>query len=614
MSEFNTLGLAAPVLEALTKVGYETPSPIQAATIPVLLEGQDLIGQAQTGTGKTAAFALPMLSTIDLKANVRTEGISALILTPTRELAIQVAEACQKYAHFLPNFHVLPIYGGQGYDHQLRQLRRGVHVVVGTPGRVMDHIRRGTLNLSRLQMLVLDEADEMLRMGFIDDVEWILSRTPEERQIALFSATMPPPIRKVAQRYLNNPQEIKIKAKTETATTISQRYWQVSGLHKLDALTRILEVEEFDAVIIFVRTKTMTTELSERLNARGYDCEALNGDIPQNLRERTIEKLKAKKIDFVVATDVAARGLDVPRISHVVNYDIPQDIESYVHRIGRTGRAGNTGEAILFVSNRERHLLRAIEKHTRQKITSMQLPSTDAVNEQRRSRFKARITETLDGKDLDLFEQVVSEYQEEFETDPARIAAALAYLVQGETPLFIKDQPRRARREHDDFKGKSERQGKNFEREPRRKKQRPDSKARPLKDDSGVEMKRFQVQVGYDHEVTPRHIVGAIANEANLDSRYIGQIEIHDDFTTVDLPANLSPEAMKDLQKAWVCGRRLAIHVYGEAAPAAKADGRPPKKKYGNSKKAKNFKKNKSKQAAGDQPLKRQRKRKPKLD
>jgi len=611
MSEFNTLGLAAPVLEALAKVGYETPSPIQAATIPVLLDGCDLIGQAQTGTGKTAAFALPMLSTIDLTANVRTDGISALILTPTRELAIQVAEACQRYAHFFPNFHVLPIYGGQGYDHQLRQLRRGVHVVVGTPGRVMDHIRRGTLNLSRLQMMVLDEADEMLRMGFIDDVEWILERTPEKRQIALFSATMPPPIRKVAQRYLDNPQEIKIKAKTETATTINQRYWQVSGLHKLDALTRILEIEEFDAVIIFVRTKTMTTELSERLNARGHECEAINGDIPQNLRERAIEKLKSGKIDFLVATDVAARGLDVRRISHVINYDIPQDIESYVHRIGRTGRAGNSGEAILFVSNRERHLLRAIERHTRQPITPMQLPSTDAVNEQRRSRFKNRITETLDGKDLDLFEQLVSEYQEEFETDPARIAAALAYLVQGETPLLLKDAPRKARRERDDFAGKRDHKDK-FERSPRRKKQRPDSQARPLKDDSDVNMKRFQIQVGYDHEVTPRHIVGAIANEAKLDSRYIGQIEIHDDFTTVDLPANLSPEAIRDLQKAWVCGRRLAIHPYGEAAPAAKADNRPPKKKYGNNRKVKNHKKTKE-DKVGEQPLKRQRKSKPKF-
>ncbi|MGL5607422.1 MAG: DEAD/DEAH box helicase, partial [Aeromonas veronii] len=390
---FSELGLAAPVLKALQDVGYERPSPIQAAAIPHLMAGHDLLGQAQTGTGKTAAFALPLLSR--LEAGNRNTQI--LVLAPTRELALQVAEACQRYAHHMPDFHVLPIYGGASYETQTRALRRGAQVVVGTPGRVMDLIRRKNLDLSGLKALVLDEADEMLRMGFIDDVDWIMEQCPSTRQVALFSATMPEQIRRVAQKHLKQPKEIKIASKTATATTIRQRYWQVTGLHKLDAMTRLLEVESYEALLVFVRTKNAAEELAGKLAARGHACEALHGDIPQKLRERTVDKLRQGQLDILIATDVVARGLDVERITHVVNYDIPYDTESYVHRIGRTGRAGRKGEAILFVAPRERRMLRAIEHATRQAIEPMKMPSTEDINQHRLAKFKERIRETMMG-------------------------------------------------------------------------------------------------------------------------------------------------------------------------------------------------------------------------
>ena len=386
-TSFAALGLPEGLLKALVDVGYETPTPIQAQSIPVLLTGRDLLGQAQTGTGKTAAFALPLLARTDMSL----AHPQILVLAPTRELAIQVAEACQTYARHLPNFHVLPIYGGQSYTVQLRQLKRGAQVVVGTPGRIMDHMRRGTLKLDNVTALVLDEADEMLRMGFIDDVDWILDHTPPTRQIAMFSATLPETIRKIAERHLRDPHTIRIKARTTTAATVRQRFWAVGGLHKLDALTRVLETEPLDAAIIFVRTKTATVELAEKLAARGYACEPLNGDIPQAQREKTVEKLRQGKVDLLVATDVAARGLDVQRVSHVINYDIPYDTESYVHRIGRTGRAGRAGEAILFVAHRERRMLHAIEKATRQPIEPMQMPSVSDINQARMTRFKQRV-------------------------------------------------------------------------------------------------------------------------------------------------------------------------------------------------------------------------------
>ena len=423
---FSELGLAAPILKAVQEAGYETPSPIQAKSIAPLLEGRDLLGQAQTGTGKTAAFALPLLSRINPKA----KSPQMLVLAPTRELAIQVAEAIQSYARHLKGLHVLPIYGGQSMGIQLRQLQRHPQVIVGTPGRVLDHIRRGTLKLGELQSLVLDEADEMLRMGFIDDVETILKETPAERQVALFSATMPAPIHRVSKRYLKNPVEIRIETKTSTVDTINQRYWQVTGTHKLDALTRILEVENFDAMIIFVRTKNATAELAEKLEARGYSSSPLNGDMNQAAREKAVDRMKKGKLDILVATDVAARGLDIERISHVVNYDVPYDTESYVHRIGRTGRAGRKGEAILFISPREKRMLFAIEKATRQTITKMQLPSSEDIADRRVMQFNQQLSETIESQDLAFFQTVINDYQQEHEADPLEVAAALVYLVQ----------------------------------------------------------------------------------------------------------------------------------------------------------------------------------------
>ncbi|MFZ1641646.1 MAG: DEAD/DEAH box helicase, partial [Candidatus Contendobacter sp.] len=431
ITQFEELALSPALLQTLKEVGYEAPSPIQAACIPHLLAGHDLIGQAQTGTGKTAAFALPLLQRLDL-ADCQPQ---VLVLTPTRELAIQVAEAFQSYARHLPGFHVLPIYGGQSMTLQLRHLRRGAHVVVGTPGRIMDHLRRETLALDGLRSVVLDEADEMLRMGFIEDVDWILERTPPERQIALFSATMPEPIRQVAHRHLRDPREVKIQTRTATVATVQQRYWQVSGLHKLDALNRILEVEELDAALVFVRTKIAATELAERLEARGYACAALHGDMTQALRERTIEQLKGNAIDIVIATDVAARGLDVQRISHVINYDIPYDAEAYIHRIGRTGRAGRAGNAILFVAPREMRMLRVIEKATRQPITPMQPPSQAAIAGHRLTRFKQKILDTLAAQELGFFHEVVGQIEQEQDIGAGDIAAALAYLMQRDRPL-----------------------------------------------------------------------------------------------------------------------------------------------------------------------------------
>ncbi|MGR0279605.1 DEAD/DEAH box helicase [Marinomonas dokdonensis] len=574
---FDSLGLIAPVLKAVSDLGYEQPSAIQAQSIPHLLEGHDLLGQAQTGTGKTAAFALPLLSRLD--ATDRTTQL--LVLAPTRELAIQVSEAFQSYARNIPDFHVLPIYGGMSYDTQLRQLRRGVQVVVGTPGRVMDHIRRKTLKLDGLKALVLDEADEMLRMGFIDDVEWILEHTPAERQIALFSATMPSIIRQVANRHLNNPKEVKIVTKTSTATTISQKYWQVSGLHKLDALTRILEMSEHDGMIIFVRTKAATVELAEKLTARGHACEALNGDISQNLRERTVDRIKKGQIDILVATDVVARGLDVERVSHVVNYDIPYDTESYVHRIGRTGRAGRSGTAILFVAHRERRMLQAIERATRQPIERMELPTASDINEQRVSRFKQRITDTLDNENLDFFLELAQSYHKDNDVDPLKMAAALAHMAQGKTPLLLSEmevrQERRERRDRDDRPSRGDRPDRG---ERQQRKQRPvTADAMPLKDDPNMSMTRYVVQVGYSNGVKPGNIVGAIANEADIESRYIGHIEIYEDFATVDLPSNLTADAIGKLGKTRICGQRSEIAVLENADEMNKRAAAPSRKR-----------------------------------
>jgi ATP-dependent RNA helicase DeaD len=577
VSSFCDLNLPAPLLSVLDEVGYETPSPIQAQAIPHLLEGLDLLGHAPTGTGKTAAFALPLLARLDIKGR----QVQVMVLTPTRELAIQVAEAFQRYASHIKGFHVLPVYGGQDYAGQIRQLKRGVHVVVGTPGRVMDHMRKGTLRLGGLQALVLDEADEMLRMGFIDDVEWVLEQIPGQRQMALFSATMPKEIQRIARRYLHDPREIAIKSRTATAETIRQRYWLVSGLHKLDALTRILEVEPFDALLMFVRTRVATTELAERLEARGYAAAALNGDMAQKHREQMIERLKKGSLDILVATDVAARGLDVGRISLVINYDIPYDTEAYIHRIGRTGRAGRQGDAILFVAPRERRMLGAIERATRHKIEPLKLPSTEMVNNKRIATFKQTISDTLAAGELDFMQGLVEQYQQEHDVPALEIAAALARMSIGDKPLLLQPEKKQAaRRDAEPGAGSRARPGQRKERGDRRQgKPDPRKSLSPDQAKPPKGMQRYRIEVGHQHEVKPGNIVGAIANEAGLDARHIGHIDIQTEFSLVDLPIGMPKEVLHDLRKARVCGQRLDISRLDQ--PGSKAQGGGKKKKGG---------------------------------
>jgi ATP-dependent RNA helicase DeaD len=562
---FDELGLSAPVLEALKAVGYESPSPIQSATIPVLLAGHDMLGQAQTGTGKTAAFALPLLSNI----KVRTGPPQVIVLVPTRELAIQVAEAFQRYAAQIKGFHVLPIYGGQSYTPQLMSLKRGAHVVVGTPGRVMDHIKRGTLDLGGVTCLVLDEADEMLQMGFVDDIEWILEQTPPTRQVALFSATLPSPIRRIAQKHLREPVEVTITSKTSTAANIRQRYWVVSGVHKLDALTRILEAETFEGMLIFTRTKQSTVELAERLEARGFAVAALNGDMQQKERERTVTRLKGGQLDILVATDVAARGLDVERISHVVNYDVPYDTESYVHRIGRTGRAGRNGEAILFITPRERNMLRYIERATRSPLEPMDLPTVADVNEQRVARFRQRITETIASGQAEAFRSLIEEFEREHDVPAIDIAAALASLLQGGSPLLLKEKAAHAGGE-DAERGRGERS----EDAPGRHPQERTAPAGRLTDEDA---ETFRIEVGYVHGVKPGNIVGAIANVAGLEGRQIGHVDIREDHTYVGLPRGMPDEIMRELSKTRVAGRMLLISTVSHVPP--KELRKPPKRR-----------------------------------
>ena len=582
LPSFRELGLSEPVLQALAAVGYESPSPIQAMTIPVLLAGTDVVGQAQTGTGKTAAFALPVLQQIDLKRNVP----QALVLVPTRELAIQVSEAFAKYAVNLKGFHVLPIYGGQSYTPQLKGLKRGAHVIVGTPGRVMDHIKSKVLDLSTLRFLVLDEGDEMLQMGFIDDIEWILEQTPKERQVALFSATMPAAIRRIAQKHMRDPQQLTIQNKASTAPKIRQRCWLVSGMHKLDALTRMLEVERYDAMLVFVRTKLETNDLAERLEARGFNAAALNGDIPQQQRERTITRLKNGQLDIVVATDVAARGLDVDRISHVVNYDIPYDPETYVHRIGRTGRAGRSGEAILFVSPRERNMLRIIERVTKARIEPMSLPSIGDVNEQRVAKFREQITGALAGEEARAFRPLLEKMESEQNVPAIEIAAALAALLQGSKPFLLPQkaenthtdaprswtpeprQPRADRRpkEADDASGPRE--------QPAHEGHEPRAERAPREGrEDGPPTETFRIEVGHTHGVLPGNIVGAIANEAGLDGKFIGHIDIREDHSFVDLPEGMPKEIFRELKKVRIRGNELRITRVDSKPPRPETEG-----------------------------------------
>ncbi len=576
---FDELGLSAPILEALAAVGYEIPSPIQAQTIPLLLSGSDLLGQAQTGTGKTAAFALPALERIDLQQ----VSPQALVLVPTRELAIQVAEAFQRYSAHLKGFHVLPIYGGQSYVPQLKGLKRGAHVIVGTPGRIMDHMKRGALTLETVRFIVLDEGDEMLQMGFVDAIEWVLEQAPPQRQIALFSATLPAQIRRIAHRHMREPAQITIQNRANTTPQIRQRYWLVSGLHKLDALTRVLEVERFDAMLIFVRTKLETAELAERLEARGFNVAALHGDIPQQQRERTIARLKTGQIDIVVATDVAARGLDVERISHVVNFDIPYDSQTYVHRIGRTGRAGRSGEAILFVAPRERNMLRIIERATRQPIEQMRLPSVEDVNEQRIAKFKESLTNKVQSGEGAVFQPIIEQVEREQNIPAVEIAAALASLLQGSTPFLLTPKPGApseevsAERTH----GKATRGNRGTAgdaaptREPRA----------PRHSKGGTRFETFRIEVGHAHGVQPGNIVGCIANEAGLDGREIGHIDIREDHSFVDLPIGMPKEIFDNLQAVRIRGTELRISrtdskpARSERPPRASRPGRAPHRK-----------------------------------
>lgn len=565
---FSDMGLAAPLLQAVNDAGYEIPTPIQQEMIPHMLAGKDVVGQAQTGTGKTAAFALPLLSRL-LQDKIRSPQI--LVLAPTRELAIQVAEAFETYARHMKDLRVLPIFGGQDYTIQLKQLQRGAQVVVGTPGRVMDHIRRGTLKTETIHSLVLDEADEMLKMGFLEDVKWILEQLPGRKQTALFSATMPRTIRDIAQKYLHEPVEITIRTKTVTAQTVNQRCLITNGLAaKFAALSRVLEAETFDGVLIFVRTKIQTVELAEQLVALGYAAAPLNGDIQQSQRLRTVDQLKGKKIDILVATDVAASGLDVERISHVINYDIPFDTEAYIHRIGRTGRAGRSGEAILFINGRERSMLKSIEQATRQKIQMVDLPSTATINKKRIDNFKEKITTALQG-DTSFYQTLVNEYLQENQILPEQLAAALALLAQGNRPLLL-EEPKLPAHSAPEQRYSEQRSSAG----PRIKTRNPGRTSYvQLPPEEGME--RFRIELGLEHGIKPANIVGAIANEADINSRHIGRIAIFDSYSTVDLPCGMPDDILQILHKSRVGSKTLRIQRIGAGIETTQAPARRQK-------------------------------------
>jgi len=568
---FADLGLSQDIMQAIQKIGYENPTPIQAQTIPLLLSGKNLLGTAQTGTGKTAAFTLPLLSRLDFDG----KNPSMLVLTPTRELAIQVSEAIKKYSAFMKDFHVVPVYGGQDMGIQLRALKRKAQVIVATPGRLIDHLERRTIDLSGIQAIILDEADEMLDMGFQEDVEYILEATPEGAQRALFSATMPTAVQKIVATYLGDYQTIRITGKTATVEKIRQRYLPVRQEHKMEALTRVLENEEFEGMLIFVRTKQETAEIAERLEARGFDAVPLSGDLAQSLRERTLNRLKEGKIDIVVATDVAARGLDVDRITHVLNYDIPYDTESYVHRIGRTGRAGRDGNAILFVTPRETRLLTMIEKETRQKIEKMNLPTGEQISDKRVAKFKEEIAKTVQGQNnLKDFRDLIENLAMEQAMDIADIAAALAYMNQEEQPLFPKMEPLEAdaprKRDREFSGGQGAREGRGYERSERKGRgsdrgQRDGSFSDMESPESGME--RYYLGVGRMDNVSPRDIVGAIANEANLESKYIGHIKLFEKFSTVDLPEAMPEDVLSILRRMTIKNRPSKIRLMTDKPP-----------------------------------------------
>ena len=572
---FADLGLSAPIISALTDLGYEKPSPIQAECIPHLLSGRDVLGMAQTGSGKTAAFSLPLLHNID--ASLKAPQI--LVLAPTRELAVQVAEAMTDFSKHMHGVNVVALYGGQRYDVQLRALRQGPQVVVGTPGRLLDHLKRGTLNLSNLSGLVLDEADEMLRMGFIEDVETIMAQIPAQHQTALFSATMPEAIRRITRRFMKDPQEVRIQSSITTRPDISQSYWTVHGLRKNEALVRFLEAEDFDAAIIFVRTKSATLEVAEALERSGYSSAALNGDMNQALREQTLERLKDGRLDILIATDEAARGLDVERISLVVNYDIPMDSESYVHRIGRTGRAGRAGRALLFVENRERRLLRNIERTMKLTIPEVEIPTADVLGERRLAKFAAKVQQQLESSDLDQYRALLAKLQPAEELDIETLAAALLKMAQGERPLIVAADPifksRPPRREFEERGDRGDR-GDRRDR-PARSNDRPardgDSPRRERREAGDMEL--YRIEVGRDDGVEVRHIVGAIANEGDISSRYIGNIKLFGTHSTIELPKGMPGEILSHFTRTRILNKPMNMQLLGDAQPQPARRERP---------------------------------------
>ncbi|MGL5757381.1 DEAD/DEAH family ATP-dependent RNA helicase [Plesiomonas sp.] len=576
---FAELGLPTPILTAIESMGYEKPSPIQAACIPHLLEGRDVLGMAQTGSGKTAAFALPLLSRIQPEV-ARPQ---VLVLAPTRELAVQVSEAFGEFSKNMSGVRVLALYGGQRYDIQLRALRQGPQVVVGTPGRLLDHIKRGTLDLSGLKGLVLDEADEMLRMGFIEDVETIMAELPEEHQTALFSATMPDPIRRITRRFMKNPQEVKIQAAVRTTPNIAQNYWTVYGMSKNDALVRFLESEDFDAAIIFVRTRTATLDVAEVLERHGYSCAALNGDMTQPLREQTLDRLRNGRLDILIATDVAARGLDVERISLVVNYDIPLDAESYVHRIGRTGRAGRSGRALLFVEPRERRLLRNVERTMNVSIPEVDLPTNALLAQRRIEQFKAKIAHQLEHHDLPAYRDLLTGLMGE-DQDMADLSAALLMMAQGDRKLILPPEPAMDRRPRREFRDRDDRGRRDDRRDgrrddrPRRDGDRPERRERR---DAGP-MDVYRIEVGREDGVEVRHIVGAIANEGDLSSRYIGNIKLFDSHSTVELPRGMPTDLLDHFTRTRILNKPIRMQLVGEATARPAGDrprgDRPPRR------------------------------------
>ena len=578
MAEFETtfadLGLKAPILEALNDLGYEKPSPIQAECIPHLLGGRDVLGMAQTGSGKTAAFSLPLLNNLD--PELRAPQI--LVLAPTRELAVQVAEAMTDFSKHMRGVNVVALYGGQRYDVQLRALRQGPQIVVGTPGRLLDHLKRGTLDLSKLSGLVLDEADEMLRMGFIEDVETIMAQIPEGHQTALFSATMPEAIRRITRRFMKEPQEVRIQSSVTTRPDISQSYWTAYGMRKNEALVRFLEAEDFDAAIIFVRTKNATLEVAEALERSGYSSAALNGDMNQSLREQTLERLKDGRLDILIATDVAARGLDVELLSLVVNYDIPMDSESYVHRIGRTGRAGRAGRALLFVENRERRLLRNIERTMKLTIPEVELPNAELLGKRRLEKFAAKVQQQLESSDLDQYRALLAKIQpsaEGEELDVETLAAALLKMAQGERPLILPpDAPMRPKREFRDRDDRFERRGDRNDRGPRGDRPERSGEDRPKRERRDVgDMELYRIEVGRDDGVEVRHIVGAIANEGDISSRYIGNIKLFGSHSTIELPKGMPGEVLQHFTRTRILNKPMNMQLLGDAQPRPERSG-----------------------------------------